>query len=161
MSVKLSPFLLCTEFFWSQEEPENMGPWSFVAPRFEKQLACKVRNTSLLQFNHWYPSNWVFPLVVLSSGWSADPRCQPLPSVLGPSTSSNRKLSSLLLLPSSLKTGSSKTIALVLHCFCICCALLVLTKCCYIAAPRDTWWIFSSKTKWSQLHCKKGCWWKR
>lgn len=31
-----------TEFIWSQEEPQNMGPWSFVAPRFEKQLACKV-----------------------------------------------------------------------------------------------------------------------
>lgn len=24
-----------------------MGPWSFVAPRFEKQLACKVRHASL------------------------------------------------------------------------------------------------------------------
>lgn len=31
------------EFVWSQEEPENMGPWSFVGPRFEKQLACKLR----------------------------------------------------------------------------------------------------------------------
>lgn len=32
------------EFIWSQEEPQNMGPWSFVAPRFEKQLACKVNS---------------------------------------------------------------------------------------------------------------------
>ncbi|KAF3688640.1 putative 2-oxoglutarate dehydrogenase E1 component DHKTD1, mitochondrial [Channa argus] len=34
------------EFIWSQEEPRNMGPWSFVAPRFEKQLACKLRLVS-------------------------------------------------------------------------------------------------------------------
>ncbi|KAM4554272.1 2-oxoadipate dehydrogenase complex component E1 [Fundulus diaphanus] len=34
------------EFVWSQEEPQNMGPWSFVAPRFEKQLACKLRLAS-------------------------------------------------------------------------------------------------------------------
>ncbi|KAF7669870.1 hypothetical protein LDENG_00128660 [Lucifuga dentata] len=33
-------------FIWSQEEPQNMGPWSFVAPRFEKQLACKLRLVS-------------------------------------------------------------------------------------------------------------------
>lgn len=34
------------EFVWSQEEPQNMGPWSFVAPRFEKQLACRLRLVS-------------------------------------------------------------------------------------------------------------------
>lgn len=34
------------EFVWSQEEPQNMGPWSFVAPRFEQQLACKLRLVS-------------------------------------------------------------------------------------------------------------------
>lgn len=34
------------EFVWSQEEPQNMGPWSFVAPRFEKQLACKLQLVS-------------------------------------------------------------------------------------------------------------------
>uniref|UniRef100_A0A673C7L9 2-oxoadipate dehydrogenase complex component E1 n=1 Tax=Sphaeramia orbicularis TaxID=375764 RepID=A0A673C7L9_9TELE len=33
-------------FVWSQEEPQNMGPWSFVAPRFEKQLACKLQLVS-------------------------------------------------------------------------------------------------------------------
>lgn len=36
-----------TEFIWSQEEPQNMGPWTFVAPRFEKQLACKVSRVSV------------------------------------------------------------------------------------------------------------------
>lgn len=41
----MSFFSLFAEFVWSQEEPQNMGPWSFVAPRFEKQLACKVRRT--------------------------------------------------------------------------------------------------------------------
>uniref|UniRef100_A0A8C9ZDM1 2-oxoadipate dehydrogenase complex component E1 n=1 Tax=Sander lucioperca TaxID=283035 RepID=A0A8C9ZDM1_SANLU len=33
-------------FIWSQEEPQNMGPWAFVAPRFEKQLTCKLRLVS-------------------------------------------------------------------------------------------------------------------
>lgn len=40
-------FFSSTEFTWSQEEPQNMGPWSFVAPRFEKQLACKVSSVSI------------------------------------------------------------------------------------------------------------------
>uniref|UniRef100_A0A8C1KN46 2-oxoadipate dehydrogenase complex component E1 n=1 Tax=Cyprinus carpio TaxID=7962 RepID=A0A8C1KN46_CYPCA len=35
-----------TNFIWSQEEPQNMGCWSFVSPRFEKQLACKLRPVS-------------------------------------------------------------------------------------------------------------------
>uniref|UniRef100_A0A8C5CKX9 2-oxoadipate dehydrogenase complex component E1 n=1 Tax=Gadus morhua TaxID=8049 RepID=A0A8C5CKX9_GADMO len=35
-----------TNFVWSQEEPQNMGPWPFVAPRFERQLACKLRLVS-------------------------------------------------------------------------------------------------------------------
>ena len=30
------------EFIWSQEEPQNMGPWSFIEPRFRRQLGCKV-----------------------------------------------------------------------------------------------------------------------
>eukprot|EP00731_Ephydatia_muelleri_P027943 Em0019g816a len=30
------------EFIWSQEEPQNMGPWSFVEPRFRRQLGCKL-----------------------------------------------------------------------------------------------------------------------
>lgn len=29
---------LALEFVWSQEEPENMGPWTFIQPRFAKQL---------------------------------------------------------------------------------------------------------------------------
>ncbi|PKU30463.1 hypothetical protein llap_19233 [Limosa lapponica baueri] len=33
-------------FIWSQEEPQNMGPWSFVSPRFEKQVGIKLRLVS-------------------------------------------------------------------------------------------------------------------
>uniref|UniRef100_A0A8C4K1A3 2-oxoadipate dehydrogenase complex component E1 n=1 Tax=Dromaius novaehollandiae TaxID=8790 RepID=A0A8C4K1A3_DRONO len=35
-----------SHFIWSQEEPQNMGPWSFVSPRFEKQLGVKLRLVS-------------------------------------------------------------------------------------------------------------------
>lgn len=31
-----------TEWIWSQEEPVNKGPWSFIQPRFDQQLNCKL-----------------------------------------------------------------------------------------------------------------------
>ena len=34
--------VVSAEFVWAQEEPENMGPWSFVEPRFRKQLGIQV-----------------------------------------------------------------------------------------------------------------------
>ncbi|CAN9498842.1 unnamed protein product [Ophioblennius macclurei] len=46
LQQELSKFPNAKEFIWSQEEPQNMGPWSFVAPRFEKQLGCKLRLVS-------------------------------------------------------------------------------------------------------------------
>nr|XP_006633362.2 PREDICTED: probable 2-oxoglutarate dehydrogenase E1 component DHKTD1, mitochondrial isoform X1 [Lepisosteus oculatus] len=46
LQQELSKYRQVKDFIWSQEEPQNMGPWSFVAPRFEKQLACKLRLVS-------------------------------------------------------------------------------------------------------------------
>ncbi|XP_055789243.1 2-oxoadipate dehydrogenase complex component E1-like isoform X2 [Salvelinus fontinalis] len=46
LQQELNKYTNAKEFVWSQEEPQNMGPWSFVAPRFEKQLACKLRLVS-------------------------------------------------------------------------------------------------------------------
>ncbi|KAK2842480.1 hypothetical protein Q5P01_012680 [Channa striata] len=46
LKQELGKYPNAKEFIWSQEEPQNMGPWSFVAPRFEKQLACKLRLVS-------------------------------------------------------------------------------------------------------------------
>ncbi|XP_034032051.1 probable 2-oxoglutarate dehydrogenase E1 component DHKTD1, mitochondrial isoform X2 [Thalassophryne amazonica] len=46
LQQELKKYPSAKEFIWSQEEPQNMGPWSFVAPRFEKQLACKLRLVS-------------------------------------------------------------------------------------------------------------------
>ncbi|KAM3609018.1 uncharacterized protein V6R79_008537 [Siganus canaliculatus] len=46
LQQELNKYPNAKEFIWSQEEPQNMGPWSFVAPRFEKQLACKLRLVS-------------------------------------------------------------------------------------------------------------------
>lgn len=43
LQQELKKYSNAKEFVWSQEEPENMGPWSYVGPRFEKQLACKLR----------------------------------------------------------------------------------------------------------------------
>ncbi|KAI7812207.1 2-oxoadipate dehydrogenase complex component E1 [Triplophysa rosa] len=46
LQQELNKYTNAKEFIWSQEEPQNMGCWSFVAPRFEKQLACKLRLAS-------------------------------------------------------------------------------------------------------------------
>nr|XP_057932449.1 2-oxoadipate dehydrogenase complex component E1 [Doryrhamphus excisus] len=46
LQMELKKYPNAKEFIWSQEEPQNMGPWSFVGPRFEKQLACKLRLVS-------------------------------------------------------------------------------------------------------------------
>ncbi|KAM6960870.1 2-oxoadipate dehydrogenase complex component E1 [Aplochiton taeniatus] len=46
LQQELQKYTNAKEFIWSQEEPQNMGPWSFVAPRIEKQLACKLRLVS-------------------------------------------------------------------------------------------------------------------
>ncbi|RXM27840.1 putative 2-oxoglutarate dehydrogenase E1 component DHKTD1, mitochondrial [Acipenser ruthenus] len=43
LQQELNQYKNAKDFIWSQEEPQNMGPWSFVAPRFEKQLSCKIQ----------------------------------------------------------------------------------------------------------------------
>uniref|UniRef100_A0A2K6KTM7 2-oxoadipate dehydrogenase complex component E1 n=1 Tax=Rhinopithecus bieti TaxID=61621 RepID=A0A2K6KTM7_RHIBE len=43
LQQEMSKYKHVKDHIWSQEEPQNMGPWSFVSPRFEKQLACKLR----------------------------------------------------------------------------------------------------------------------
>uniref|UniRef100_A0A8C0HRD6 2-oxoadipate dehydrogenase complex component E1 n=1 Tax=Buteo japonicus TaxID=224669 RepID=A0A8C0HRD6_9AVES len=46
LQQELSKYSHAKVFIWSQEEPQNMGPWSFVSPRFEKQLGVKLRLVS-------------------------------------------------------------------------------------------------------------------
>ncbi|KAK2101024.1 putative 2-oxoglutarate dehydrogenase E1 component DHKTD1, mitochondrial [Saguinus oedipus] len=42
LQQEMSKYKHVQDHIWSQEEPQNMSPWSFVSPRFEKQLACKL-----------------------------------------------------------------------------------------------------------------------
>uniref|UniRef100_A0A8B9QST9 2-oxoadipate dehydrogenase complex component E1 n=1 Tax=Anas platyrhynchos TaxID=8839 RepID=A0A8B9QST9_ANAPL len=42
LQQELNKYSRAKVFTWSQEEPQNMGPWSFVSPRFEKQLGVKL-----------------------------------------------------------------------------------------------------------------------
>lgn len=46
LQQEMSKYKHVKDFIWSQEEPQNMGAWCFVSPRFEKQLACKLRLVS-------------------------------------------------------------------------------------------------------------------
>uniref|UniRef100_A0A2K6T6U7 2-oxoadipate dehydrogenase complex component E1 n=1 Tax=Saimiri boliviensis boliviensis TaxID=39432 RepID=A0A2K6T6U7_SAIBB len=46
LQQEMSKYKHVKDHIWSQEEPQNMGPWSFVSPRFEKQLACKLHLVS-------------------------------------------------------------------------------------------------------------------
>uniref|UniRef100_A0A8D2B9Z3 2-oxoadipate dehydrogenase complex component E1 n=1 Tax=Sciurus vulgaris TaxID=55149 RepID=A0A8D2B9Z3_SCIVU len=46
LQQEMSKYTHVKDIVWSQEEPQNMGPWFFVSPRFEKQLACKLRLVS-------------------------------------------------------------------------------------------------------------------
>ncbi|XP_059843281.1 2-oxoadipate dehydrogenase complex component E1 [Hypanus sabinus] len=46
LQLHMERFKHAKEFVWSQEEPQNMGPWFFVSPRFERQLGCKLKLVS-------------------------------------------------------------------------------------------------------------------
>lgn len=39
---ELAKFSNAKHFIWSQEEPQNMGAWSFIKPRFENLIGKKV-----------------------------------------------------------------------------------------------------------------------
>lgn len=62
--------------------------------------------TNCFRTSCWYHTDWDFPSVCLSSGWSADLRSPPLLSESGPSISNNKRASSPLPLPSALETGT-------------------------------------------------------
>ncbi|XP_053390439.1 probable 2-oxoglutarate dehydrogenase E1 component DHKTD1 homolog, mitochondrial [Mercenaria mercenaria] len=40
---ELSKYPNAKEYIWAQEEHRNMGAWSFVSPRFENLVGCKLR----------------------------------------------------------------------------------------------------------------------
>ncbi|CAK8674618.1 unnamed protein product [Clavelina lepadiformis] len=40
---ELSKYQSAEAYVWSQEEPRNMGPWTFVSPRFENLLGVKLK----------------------------------------------------------------------------------------------------------------------
>lgn len=46
MSKSALILVLVIEFVWSQEEPANMGAWTFIEPRFRKQLGVNVRTSA-------------------------------------------------------------------------------------------------------------------
>ena len=46
---ELEKFTNAKDVIWSQEEPRNMGAWSFVSPRFENLFGVKVRQLSFLK----------------------------------------------------------------------------------------------------------------
>jgi probable 2-oxoglutarate dehydrogenase E1 component DHKTD1 len=39
----LKTYSNATEIIWSQEEHQNMGAWTFIKPRFENFLGCKIK----------------------------------------------------------------------------------------------------------------------
>jgi len=42
LARELKKYPSATSFVWSQEEPRNMGAWSFVSPRFQNLLGVNV-----------------------------------------------------------------------------------------------------------------------
>ena len=64
--------LLPTEWIWSQEEPVNKGPWSFIQPRFDQQLNCKVIVVCVVWCGtHHYAAVYIMQLSVVSRKPSA------------------------------------------------------------------------------------------
>ena len=67
--TRVSISVLVLEFVWSQEEPANMGTWTFVEPRFRKQLGLQVStglNRLLLYTTNSPVSDTDAPLLLFS-----------------------------------------------------------------------------------------------
>lgn len=106
-------FAVCDiiEFIWSQEEPENMGPWTFIQPRFAKQLGyqvsrshsyrmCSYNNIILVEYKDFCDCPH-------SSHWSVEFRMRLLQWVWLRST--NRKQSSCSWTPSPIYNSNDIT----------------------------------------------------
>ena len=53
-----------SEFVWGQEEPENMGAWQFVEPRFRRQLGIQVRPLPLYLVSY-YSQTYLFTSICM------------------------------------------------------------------------------------------------
>ncbi|OXB77727.1 UNVERIFIED_CONTAM: hypothetical protein H355_011991 [Colinus virginianus] len=68
LQQELSKYSHAKVFIWSQEEPQNMGPWSFVSPRFEKQLGVKIPLFGIMSSDSADPFYWMRVILASNRG---------------------------------------------------------------------------------------------